>query len=131
MENIFKSLNENVSEACYSEIVLLVEEIINELEKSTVGSLWKKRVENKEKALGEYDKLKNIANAVKTVENPEVRAKLQPVIDDESLEAGKEFVKQLNKQEKARKGIENWAKKVHGEKAEPFETTGEVKYSKD
>ena len=51
MKELFESLAKNVSEACYNDIMGIVEEVINELKDSTIGSAYNKRLENYKKAL--------------------------------------------------------------------------------
>lgn len=68
--DIFESLESlNVSEECFDEIVGIVEEIINELNKNTISSYIQKRGEQAEEAEKEFSKAKAEGTANKGLLN--------------------------------------------------------------
>lgn len=111
--SIFESLeNLNVSEECFDDIMGIVEEIINELENKTVGSMYKKRQEAEKRAddkvhyadtFGETALKKARAQGDK-----EEAKKIKKFIDNAHNEQATATSKKL----KAQKSIKNWARKM-------------------
>lgn len=113
--DILESLeNLNVSEECFDDIMGIVEEVINEIDNSTVASMYKKRREIEKKA----DNMSDYADTVGRT----VLSKAKKEKNKEGVKKAREFMEKAHigsveatlKRLKAANTIKNWARKMRG-----------------
>ena len=110
MMNIFESLeNLNVSEECFDEIMGIVEEYINELDKSTIRSYIQKRGKEAAEAKERFNKAKIDGTATRDLLLDYLRKTSKA--ENAREKGGRAINYSAQRRHEAKKNLEEWRKK--------------------
>ena len=113
--DIFESLeNLEISEECFDEIMGIVEEYINELKDSTVGSMYQKRKEIEKKADEKAHYADTVGQTALAKAKKEKDTEKQKKIKDFIDKSYNDQVNATSKRLKSVNNIKNWARKMRG-----------------